>query len=149
MSFVYTPAKAKLLAGDLDFSGTGLQDIRLLAVMTNTTADTDQDVATISAIGTLDEFDGSGYARQALAGETVNQDDPNNRGEFDANDVAFGALGNGTRQIQGFVLYRHITNDADAVPIAFIDNAGSSFALNPGGASVTIQWNVEGIVQAT
>lgn len=146
MSFVYTPAKAKLLSGDLDLN---LHDIRVMAVMTNTTADTDQDAATISAIGTLDEFDGSGYVRQALAGEVVNQDDPNNRGEFDANDVAFGALGNGTRQIQGFVLFRFITNDTDNVPIAFIDNAGASYALNPAGATVTIQWNAEGILQAT
>jgi hypothetical protein len=146
MSFVYTPAKTALLNGDLDFA---VHDIRLLAVMTNTTADTDQDVQNIADITTLDEFDGSGYARQALAGEAVNEDAANNRAEFDATDVAFGALGNGTRAIQGFVLYRHVTNDADAVLIAFIDNAGSSYALNPGGATVTVQWNAEGILQVT
>lgn len=147
MSFVYTPAKARLLSADLDLNG---HDIRLLAVMTNTTADTDQDAGTLSAIGTLDEFDGSGYSRKALANEAVNQDDPNNRGEFDADDVAFGALGNGTRQIQGFVVYRYVDGTAaNDQPIAFIDNAGSSYALNPGGATVTVQWNAEGILQAT
>lgn len=146
MSFVYTPAKTALANADLDLAA---HDIRLLAVMTNTTADTDQDAQNIADIGTLDEFDGSGYARQALASEAVNEDAANNRAEFDATDVAFGALGNGTRAIQGFVLYRHVTNDADAILIAFIDNGGSSFALNPGGATVTVQWSAEGILQVT
>ena len=45
-SFWYTPAKERLAKGDLDFEEAG-HDIRVMLCMTNTTADTDQDAATI------------------------------------------------------------------------------------------------------
>lgn len=145
MSFVYTPAKAKLLKGELDFDLP--QDIRVLLVMTNTTADTDQDAEFISSITTLDEMDGANYVRKALANEVVNQDNPNNRAEFDADNVVWIAIGAGTRQIAGIVLYRQVTNDADSPVIAWIDSGG--FPITANGGDLTAAWNVEGILQAT
>ena len=143
-SFVYTPAKTAILNGDIDFA---VDDIRLALVMTNTTADTDQDMANIADITTLDEMDGANYARKSLAGEAVNEDAANNRAEFDATDVTWTALGAGTRQVAGAVLYKHVTNDADAVLIAYIDTGGFPFTAN--GGDVTVTWNAEGILQAT
>lgn len=143
MSFVYTPAKTALLNGDLDFAA---QDMRIMLVMTNTTADTDQDVQFVGDIGTLDEMDGANYARQALGSEAVNQDAANNRAEFDATDSVFTNLGAGTRNVAGIVLYRHVTNDADSPLIAYID---SGFPYTANGATLTVQWNAEGILQAT
>lgn len=142
MSLVYTPAKAKLLKADLDFD---IHDIRVALLMTNTTADTEQDNATIASFTTLDEYDGAGYVRKALTGEIVNQDDPNNRAEFDADDVTWTAISAGTRSAQGILLFRFVTNDADSVPIAFIDTGGFPIAGN--GGDLTIAWNVEGILQ--
>jgi len=119
-------------------------DYRARLLMTNTTADTENNKATLSAYTTLDSFDGSGASSIALTGEAVNVDSGNNRIEVDADDVAFGALGNGTRQIQGVILYDFNTNDADSVPFVFIQFSSS---INPGGATVTVQWDAEGIVQ--
>jgi hypothetical protein len=142
-SFVYTPAKAELLRADHDFE-TG--DFRIILCMTNTTADTLQDAEFVADVA-LDEYDGAAYARKTLAGEAVTQDDANNRGEFDANDIQWVALGAGTRQAQGMVLFRFVTNDADSPLIAWIDSGGFPFSGN--GGNVDVAWNVEGILQAT
>lgn len=119
-------------------------DIRSRLLMTNTTADTENNKATLSAYTTIDSFDGSGAASVALTGEVVNVDSGNNRIEADADDVAFGALGNGTRQIQGILLFFFVTNDTDSVPLCFIQFSSN---VNPGGATLTVSWNAEGVVQ--
>lgn len=120
-------------------------DYRVRLLMTNTTADTENNKATLSAYTTQDKFDGSGFTDNlALTGEAVNVDSGNNRVEVDADDAAFGALGNGTRAIQGVLVFDFNTNDADSVPLAFIE---FSSTVNPGGATLTVQWNAEGILQ--
>jgi len=143
-NFVYTVAKAELLKGTLDFDAPN--DFRVLLVMTNTTADTEADVATVSAFTTLDEYDGANYARKELASDTVTKDDANDRGEYDAADITWTALGAGTRNAQAAVLIKHVTDDTDSIPIAYIDTGGFPFAGN--GGNVTIQWPAEGILQA-
>lgn len=151
-SFVFTPAKAYLGRADLDLN---LHDIRcmLLKVAASTTADTDQDAATISAITTLGEIVATGYARIALTTEAVNQDDANNRAEFDADDVAFGALGGASNDTMEFLLYyRHVTNDTDSVPIALIMGTifpGSASTMTTNGSTVTIVHHAEGVLQLT
>ena len=145
-SFVYTNAKRALLAGEIDLDTSG-DDIRVLLVMTNTTADTEEDVAVIDDFTTLDEYDGANYVRKALAGEAVAADNANDRGEFDANDITWTALGVGTRQAQAMIVYKHITDDTDSIPLAFIDTGGFPFDGNGGDVAVT--WNAEGILQAT
>jgi len=147
LSFAYTPFKERLLAGDVDMDEAA-NDVRVMLVMTNTTADTDQDAANIAAITTLDEYDGAAYVRKALANQVTNQDDPNNRGEFDADDITWTALGAGTRQAAGMVVYRHVDGTAaNDLPIAYIDTGGFPFSGN--GGNVTVTWNAEGIIQTT
>ncbi len=145
-NFVYTHAKHLFLTGALNLSSA---DVRVALVMTNTTADTEKDVSTISAFTTLDEYDGANYTSggAALAGESVAQDDANDRSEFDATDLTFSALGVGARQCQGAIVYAFVTNFGASIPIAWIDTGGFPFTGN--GSNVTIQWNAEGIVQAT
>lgn len=135
-------AKSRMMSGDMDLNG---DDMRLILVMTNTTADTDVDADNTSGY-TLDEMDGANYARVALANEAVNTDDTNDRAEFDADDVTISSLGNGTRQMQGALIHEHITNDAGSFPLCFVE---FSSTINPGGSTFTIQWNAEGIVQLT
>lgn len=145
-NFVYTVAKAELLKGTLDFDLPN--DIRVLLVGPSTTADTQEDALTISGFTTLDELTGGGYARQALANEAVARDDVNNRGEFDADNAVFTALGPTTpTSCQAAVVYKHVTTDADSIPLAYIDTGG--FPFTPNGGDVTIQWNAEGIIQTT
>lgn len=149
MSFWYTPAKERLAKADLDFDEAG-HDIRVMLCMTNTTADTDQDAATISAITTLDEYDGSGYARAALASQSVVRDDANNRAEITATSpVSFGAtVGAGTRSAAGALVYRHVDGTAaNDQPIAWIDTGG--FPVNGGGGPFQLAINAEGLLQVT
>ncbi len=158
-NFMYTPEKERLMEGNTNYL-EGQDDIRAILVMTNTTADTDQDATNLSGAGditTLDEFDGSGYTAHgsggnALASQAVTQDTGNNRSEFDATDLAFGALSVGTRNIVGMVIYRHVDGTtANDTVVAYIDTGGfnpsTGFAAN--GSTVTIQWNSEGIIQTT
>lgn len=111
-------AKSGLLDGTIDLNS---HDIRLLLVKTGSTAEADiVDANTISAIGTLNEVTVSGYARAALANETVTTDDTNDRAQFTADTVAFGALATG-ETIIGAIVYKHVTNDTDSIPILFLD----------------------------
>lgn len=143
-SFVYTPAKASLLSADLDLNS---HDMRVALLMSNTTADTTQDATNLDDF-TLDEYDGANYARKTLSGEVVNTDTTNDRGEFDATDISWTALGAGTRQAAGMLLYRHVDGTAaNDVAVAWIDSGGFPFSGNGGDVNVT--WNAEGILQAT
>lgn len=140
-SLLNLPGQQDLLDGTSNWVSS---DYRARLLMTNTTADTQNNIANLGAYSTIDSFDGAGASNVALTTETVNVDSVNNRVELDADDVAFGALGNGTRQIQGVLLYDFNTNDADSIPYVFIQFSSS---INPGGATVTVVWNAEGIVQ--
>jgi hypothetical protein len=135
-------AKSRMMSGDMDLN---TDDMRLFLLMTNTTFDTDVDTDNTGSY-TLDEMDGTNYARVNLANEAVNTDDANDRAEFDADDVSWTALGNGTRQMQGAGIHEFITNDAGSFPLCWIEFSGN---INPGGSNFTIQWNAEGIVQIT
>lgn len=139
-STVKNIAKSRMMSGDMDLNS---DDMRLILCMTNTTADTDIDADNTSGY-TLDEMDGTNYARQNLANEAVNVDDTNDRAEFDADDVSIASLGNGTRQIQGALIHEFITNDAGSFPLCFVE---FSSTINPGGSTLTISWSAEGIVQ--
>lgn len=146
-SAVYTNAKRALLAGEIDMAASG-DDIRVAILMTTTTAgndDANRDATTISGFTTLGEYNGSGYVRKAFTSEAVAADNPNNRGEFDGEDLTWTALGAGTNSATALLLYKHVTDDTDSIPIAYIDV--TDFAGN--GGDVTVQWNAEGILQLT
>jgi hypothetical protein len=140
--FWYTPAKQKLAKGDLDFDTA---DLRVKLCMSNTTADTDQDAATISAITTLDEYNGSGYTALNLAGVTVTEDAANNRSEIDYSDGAFGAtVGAGTRNIVGMLYYVRVDGTtANDYPVAWKDV--TPFAGNGGPINLAVA--AEGLLQ--
>jgi len=140
---VFNKAKQSLLNGTIDLD---TDDIRIALLSTNTTADTDNDgIEFVGDIVTLDEFDGANYVRKALATEAVNLDDPNDRAEFDADDVTFTALGAGTRSVLGILVYKHVTNDTDSPVIAFLEYAA---AKTPDSSDFVVQWDAEGIIQA-
>jgi len=148
-NFMYTHAKAGIMSGAIDLD---TDDIRVLMVMSNTTADTEEDSEFLETNGgtgftTLDEADGANYVRKELANEAVTADEANDRGEFDADDVTWTALGVGTRQYTGIIVYKHVGADAVNIPIYWIDSGGFPFWGN--GGNVTAQWNAEGIGQVT
>lgn len=145
MSFCYTEFKRLLATAGFNWATA---DIRALFVMTNTTADTEEDVNTISAFTTLDEMDGANYVRKALTTESVDEDLANNRAELKSDTpIGWTSLGAGTRQVQAMILYRHVTNDTDSVPLLFIDSGGFPFTAS--GSNVNANMNAEGWGQIT
>jgi hypothetical protein len=146
-NFCYSEYKHQLLAASINHATA---DIRVALVMTNTTANTEQDKTTVgggTGFTTLDEYDGTGYTSpgQALANKTVTQDTTNHRGVFDADDLTWTALAAGTRQCKAALVYKFVTSLAASLPIAYIDTGGFPFAGN--GSNVTLQFNVGGIIQ--
>jgi len=141
-SNVYNNFLQKLLAAYLV---TGA-DIRAIMCMTNTTADTVKDAMNFVSNLTLDEADATGYARVALGSEASNVDDANDRAEFDSNDISYTSLsGDASRAYQGVVLIKFVTNDADSVPIAFVEFPTTVPAT---ATQVDVTVNAEGWLQA-
>ncbi len=141
-SLIYDNFKRAIASGEIDLHTAG-DDIRVALLMTNTDADTLATAALMNALA-LDETAGANYVRKALVNELITQDDGNNRAEFDADDVTWTALGNGARSIQGVIVYKHVTDDTDSIPICFIDFAVDQ---DPGGSNFTLQWDAQGILQ--
>lgn len=138
----YHNAIKQLFAGELNLSS---DDIRVALLMTNTTADTESDIDFISDITTIDECDATGYSRVALANESVSVDDANNLAKFDADDAVFSGLGaDATRDYQGALIYKHVTNDSDSVPIVFIDFTTD---VPKTATQVTLPWPTDGIIK--
>lgn len=143
-SVVFNIAKGGLCSGSIDWD---TNTIKAILCMTNTTADTEIDVDTVGGLTTLDESDATGYARVTLTNAAVNVDDANDRAELDGDDVVFSGLsGDATRDYQGVLLYKHVTNDADSIPIAFIDFSDD---ITSAATSVTVPWDAQGIIQLT
>lgn len=145
-AFTYNVAKKQLLDGDLDFNAPN--DIRVLLLEAAT--DENADDATVSAVlaraGTT-ELTSTGYSRQALTGETTSQDDANDRAEFDADDVTFSSVSQAASEtVVAVVYYKHVTDDTDAIPIAF-DDSLTGLPLTPNGSDITITFSAEGILQ--
>jgi hypothetical protein len=137
-------AYGEYLAADIDLVA---DDIRIVPLMTNTTADTERDAKDmVSDLSNVDEFDGSGYSTggQALDNQAINIDDANDRAEFDADDEA-ATLGAGTRSIQGNLLIKFDTNLNNSVPLHWIEYASNK---TPDGSTFTVVFNAEGILQA-
>tara|TARA_R100000808_G_scaffold25092_1_gene61752 strand:- start:4861 stop:5286 length:426 start_codon:yes stop_codon:yes gene_type:complete len=129
--------------------GTGVNlaeagdDVRAALVMTNTTADTEEETALMNAFTTLDETAGSGYVRKALANQAVAIDTTNDRIEFDFDDITWSSLGNGARDLQGMLLLKHVNDDTDSIPIAFIEFSANQ---SPGGSDFTVSIDAEGAI---
>jgi hypothetical protein len=139
---VYNAAKARFAKALIAWHA---DDIRIILCMTNTTVDTDNDGDDfVGDVTTLDEMDGANYVRKALANKAVITDDANDRAELDADDVVFSSLGAGTRQIQGALAYKHVTNDADSPIVGWIEFPTS---VTADGTNFTLQWNAEAIFQ--
>jgi hypothetical protein len=138
----YNAGKYACFTRDIDAA-----TFKLVPVMTNTTADTENDGnATVADIATLDEFDGSGYSSGGitLTGLTVSKDDTNDRAELTFDNVSGLSYGDGTRQIAGFVLILFDTNLNSSIPVAFYDRTASPI----NGSDLSgFNFNAEGALQ--
>lgn len=141
--------KADVFDGDKDLEGANWW---MALLMTNTTADTEPNVNTVSAYTTLDEMDGANYVRKAISNPLVVRDDANGRIEWDMDDPGtWSSLGNGTRAIQGTYVYWDADDDGDPADDAANDSGVfNQFGVNqnPGGGNFTVNIDAEGLVQA-
>ncbi len=143
--FVYTNAKRMLLAGELDLAS---DDIRVRLLMSNTTADADEDAITLSNFGVLGEFNGTGYSfgGVALTTKAVAADNGNNRSEFTADDTTFSNINNGTSNIQAALIYKFVDGTTiNDIPIAYVDSGG--FPKTANGSNLVLNWDADGIFQ--
>lgn len=137
-------AKSRWMSALLDCDEAG-DDLRARLLMTNTTFDTDVDTDAFGSY-TLDGHDGTNAANKTLDNQTVSTDDTNDRAELDCDDFVWTSLGNGTRQIQGMAVYEFITDDPGSFGIAWVE---FSSTINPGGSTLTVTVNAEGLIQLT
>jgi hypothetical protein len=138
-NFTYLDFLHRLGLGDFDLSAA---DWRVMLVMTNTTADTEDDAGTIDDFTTLDEYDGTPYTRQALANEVYEKVAASNLSRLRCDPSTFTTLGvttPGARQVAGALIYIHVTDDTDSVPAFWYDQGG--FPFTPSGLDLVLNYN--------
>lgn len=131
-SFAYTNAAKTILAGTTILSS---QDIRCLLVRDGTTADTERDVLTIDDFTTLDEVSGTGYSRKTLASKAVTADNANDLAKFTFDAIEWTGLDAG--EIAAAILYRHVTDDTDSIPLFYLDGRFYVTAAAPASGGAT------------
>lgn len=143
--FAYTYGLAAISRGEVDWED---DSIRCIALMVNTTADTEKDKTFLDQFTTLGEFDGTGsYARQVVA-ITITVDTANDRAEITADaNTTFSTLNNdGTGIIQACMIYKHVNDDTDSVPLLYIDSP-AAFPFTPNGSDLVVAWDAQGVAQ--
>lgn len=131
----YNRAKRNFFLGDIHLD---TDDIRSLLLTGSLTINPDH--ATVAAVLAANtEASDASYARVACTGEAVTQNDTDNRAEFDINDLDYGALDNETPT--AVLIYQHVTNDSDSVPIS-IHDTGFGAAANGAGYVISFPNNV-------
>lgn len=128
-------------------------DVRCLLLKATDAAGQSRTHATVAAVlaaGANVEADATNYVRKVLATKAVTKDDTNHRAEYSFDDIVFAALG-GTldNTIVAVLLYLHVTNDADSIPISFHDIAdtatdGTDFTLQV-GADGAVHWTAQSV----
>ena len=146
-NFIYTRAKRDIANADIDFNAPDDFRVLLLKTISDALASRDDaDLATVLARGGMVELADGSYARHSLAGDTVTQDDANNRAEIDWTDPVFSALAGG-ETIVGFIVFKFVANDVGSTPIAFFDtDSAGAISITANGSAVTIQINAEGLL---
>jgi len=119
-------------------------DLRVLLVMTNSTAPADVDAEFLDEIATLDECDAGAYARVDLASVGLTANDTDDRSEVRSDDADWGALDVGVsgRDLKGALIYFHLGagTDAENRPWIWYDTVASGpifpFTLNGGNVKL-------------
>lgn len=123
--------------------------IALMKTSYSINIDSHQDFADISA----SEIVATGYTARGdanpLASKTVTLDTTNDRAEFDAADLVYTAIGNGSNDTfdQIVVIRERATGPADGDTLLVAHATVSSTLTN--GGNITLVFNAEGLLQLT
>lgn len=124
-------------------------DLRVMLLKTGDTEANLQDADNITAIlaGTPVEADFTGYSpspREILTNVVLIVDDTANEGQADCDNIVWSPAGGATNNnVVAAVIYKHVTNDGDAIPLTYHD---AIFTTN--GSDVTLQIPVDGFFGA-
>lgn len=150
--FVFTAALWNVDRANWDNGDGATLDIRSMLMDVEEVTEADLvDHANVSLLlaetGNTEATAVTGYSRfsHGTAAQARTVDGTNNRVDFDLDDAAFGAIGNGVNaSIESVITLDFITNDAGSAPVSHHD---VSFTTD--GSSVTIQWAAAGVWKAT
>lgn len=130
MNGIFNRAPYRLENGSLDFDGGGTLKAALLRSTGSYVFNPDHDFVADLVSNGMVEITVASYARITLGGRTLNLDDTLDRAWADVNDVAFGTLEAG-QTVSGILIYEHVTNDADSIPLCFFDGKVKVTAAAP------------------
>lgn len=154
----FNTGKAIIL--DPSYSGVGESPLQLLLdrvvpglMKTSYTPDIDThinyDDISASGIVATNYVEPGNASSNALASKTIAVDNTNDRAEFDAADLVYTSIGNGSNDTFDVIV---ITREQDAsiseantFLIAYADVASTT----TNGGNITLVWNAEGILQLT
>jgi hypothetical protein len=134
--FWFTKTLEAAIKGDLDLSGA---DLRIKLCMANNTCVTDRATAVyLDDITDIDEYDGTGYTEITCAGLAISTDGAVPQVEVKVNSGSWGsAVGAGTRNAVGYLVYQRIGSDPSANPVLGYSTEGG-FPLNGSGGPFTL-----------
>lgn len=130
---VYNNFKEQLLLGTIDLANDTLK----MMLVTGHSLDIDNDASYSDVSG--DEESGTGYTAggETLTGQSVTQNNTDNRGEFDANDVTWTGLDVGT---PNFAILYDDTHASNWLIAAW------EIATASNGGDYTLQFHSDGII---
>lgn len=130
-SFVFTKAKAKFAAGEINWVNDPIMAIAVNAIPARSTPEFVSDIIATEI--------GPAGARATLAGKAINEDAVDHEAELDANDFTHTAVASGDTAV-GTILYKQVGGDdttpADDPVIAFLDY--TDIPTNGGDIEVTL-----------
>lgn len=157
-SFLYGPGALRLIIGNAQTNPIDWLNESIKCGLSTSVHVPNKDNAFFDEAGADDfidgELSGTGYVagwggagRKVIgAAKTLAYDAANDRVEFDGADVTWTAINAGTAA-QATVGKEGAANDTTSACLGNVDTGGFPVVTN--GGDVTIQWNVEGILQLT
>lgn len=142
-NIIYQAGLADLLSnGKTIDAGT----YKVLLERSTSTYSPNKDDDTISGLSGLVECSVTSYARQTIGSPTITKDDTGDKVVIDCADVSFGTLEAG-QTVKAAIVFRHVTNDSDSVPLLYIDTDVNSLLPRAlGGGAFTLQISANGLI---
>jgi hypothetical protein len=144
MTTIYNSFKLGLFDGNFNL-GSDTIKILLLSDSQAYTPDIDGETYVGDVIGvSATELNATNYARKTLS-VTTSQDNTDDEGVADASDLTYTSLGGSTNDtIDGAIIYKEVTNDADSPLIGHFTSADFPMPTNGGDVDITI--DTEGVL---
>lgn len=129
--FVFNEGADSLLDGTINWAS---DTIRARPVLTSAEAAVSKDATVMTGIGV------TGYD-VTLASKTRAKDDTTDRIVYDAADFAFTSVLGAVGEVNHFVVFKFVTNDAASVPIAKV----AMTAITPNGGDINVAVSASGV----